>query len=359
MRKRQSHSYRRAFLGLAFAAGLLGLFAENAFAQDDIFGQGQFGAVPTLRAWTAEELTTKVEDWLNTVEATDEQRAEVQSILESEEVAAARGPEVLLKLADILALVDADAAEVVELCKQNSTEIVPPDFAFLTNPDVPEIVRNNIRLVYGRWLCQIRYFDECLIHLDGLNPEDVADPGSLLFYQSVAYHRLSMKEPGLESLAKLINDVGDRPHRYDALAEIMHHDLTALEDGSLDEISRWMDDVERRLDLGRTGTKVRGIEDQIVKGLDKIIEELEKQQQGQGSGGGTLQPSNPAQDSNIMGGKGPGEVDRSNIGSADGWGTLPPKERQEALQQIGQEFPPQFRAHIERYFRRLADEGKN
>ncbi|MDA7980391.1 MAG: hypothetical protein MPJ50_16660 [Pirellulales bacterium] len=327
-------------------------------AQDNLFGDGQFGSTPTLYAWNIDQLQEKVNAWLEEAQATGDQREQVEAILAGEELAAARGPEVLLKLADLVAIVDADAAEVVDLCKQNNPHIVPPGFAFLTSQDTPALVRNNIRLLYGRWLCQARYFDECLTQLDGLQADQVADPGSLFFYKSVAYHRLSMKEPGLESLAQLINEVGDRPHRYDALAEIMHHDLTTLEDGSLDEISRWMDDVERRLDLGRTGTKVRGLEDQIVQGLDKIIEELEKQQ-GSGSGGGSTQSSKPANDSNIMGGSGPGEVDRSNIGSAEGWGTLPPKDRQEALQQIGQEFPPQFRAHIERYFRRLADEGKN
>lgn len=352
-----------AMLGamLAFACGPQLAFAQddtNVFGIQDDFGQQGFGATPQLRSWNAEEVKTRIAGWLDEVQATDEQRGQVETILASEELATARGPEMLLKLSEILAIVDADAKEVVMQCRMSNTHIIPPAFAFLTNEDTPALVRNNIRLLYGRWLCQERYFDECLIQLDGLEPTDVADPGSLLFYQSVAFHRLSMREKGLESLAKLMNDVGDRPHRYDALAEIMHQDLTALEAGSLDEISRWMDDVERRLDLGRTGTKVRGIEDQIVSGLDKIIEELEKQKQGQGNGAGSLQPSSPAQDSSIKGGSGPGEVTPSNIGSSDGWGTLPPKERQQALQQIGQEFPPQFRAHIERYFRRLADDGK-
>lgn len=349
----------RFILG-AFALSVFGLAngATHLQAQDDIFGQGEFGATPQLRAWSLEELRSRIDTWLAEVDITDGQRAEIESILTDEKMARARGPEMLLNLADIIAVVDADAKEVVDLCKQNNPHVVPPEFAFLTNQDTPALVRDNVRLLYGRWLCQERYFDECLVQLDGLDVNEVADPGSLLFYQSVAFHRLSMKEPGLESLAKLMNDVGDRPHRYDALAEIMHQDLTALEGGSLDEISRWMDDVERRLDLGRTGTKVRGVEDQIVQGLDKIIEELEKQKKGGGNGPGNLRPNSPAQDSSIKGGSGPGEITQSNIGSEDGWGTLPPKDRQEALQQIGKEFPPQFRAHIERYFRRLADEGK-
>jgi len=41
-----------------------------------------------------------------------------------------------------------------------------------------------------------------------------------------------------------------------------------------------------------------------------------------------------------MEGKGPGEVTKKDVGSKSGWGDLPPKEREEALQQIGRDFPP-------------------
>ncbi len=57
-----------------------------------------------------------------------------------------------------------------------------------------------------------------------------------------------------------------------------------------------------------------------------------------------------------MGGKGPGDVVKRNIGSKSGWGNLPPKEREEAIQQIGRDFPPHYREIIEQYFRKLATE---
>ena len=50
-----------------------------------------------------------------------------------------------------------------------------------------------------------------------------------------------------------------------------------------------------------------------------------------------------------MGGKGPGEVTKKNIGSGSGWGDLPPKEREEAMQQIGRDFPAHYRDVIEQY----------
>jgi hypothetical protein len=50
-------------------------------------------------------------------------------------------------------------------------------------------------------------------------------------------------------------------------------------------------------------------------------------------------------------------VDKKPVGNGDGWGNLPPKEREEALQQIGQEYPAHYRDMIEQYFRKLATEG--
>ena len=57
-----------------------------------------------------------------------------------------------------------------------------------------------------------------------------------------------------------------------------------------------------------------------------------------------------------MGGLGAGEVTKKNIGSKSGWGDMPPKDREDALQHIGQEFPSHCRDIVEQYFRRLATE---
>ena len=59
-------------------------------------------------------------------------------------------------------------------------------------------------------------------------------------------------------------------------------------------------------------------------------------------------------DSRIADGKGPGDVTRRDIGDTEGWGNLPPHKREEALQQIGREFPAHYREAIEHYFKRLA-----
>ena len=143
------------------------------------------------------------------------------------------------------------------------------------------------------------------------------------------------KESGLKSIEDLLQGEEASPRRYVAVARLMQEDLKALEDDTLDHIARRMDDIRRRLDLGRAGPKVRTEEDGVIKSLDKLIKKLEDEQQQQDAGGGgqnNIRSSNPAQRSQIIGGKGPGDVTKKNIGSGSGWGDLPPKEREAAMQ---------------------------
>jgi hypothetical protein len=195
--------------------------------------------------------------------------------------------------------------------------------------------------------------------LGNLRPAEVVDPASLLFYQAVSYHSLLDRDAAVQSIRELLDGAEQSPRRYVAVAKMMHEDLKGIKEDSLDHIARRMEDVRRRLDLGRAGKKVLEVEDGVIASLDKLIKRLEEQQKKQqgAGGGGAMQPSSPAPDSQILGGKGRGEVNKKNVGSKSGWGDLPPKQREEALQQIGREFPAHYRDLIEQYFRKLASEG--
>jgi len=120
-----------------------------------------------------------------------------------------------------------------------------------------------------------------------------------------------------------------------------------------------MDSITNRLVLGRAGQRVRQEEEDVIAKLDKMIEDLEKQQQQQQSGGagGANRPSQPMQDSNPGSDSGPGNVDPKRLKNGSDWGDLPPKQRQEALQQISKDFPSHYREVIEQYFRKLARDG--
>lgn len=319
------------------------------------------GKTPTLGTPPADQVRDDVLAWLAAQDPDDDVLADARAIWNPAGLEA-NGQELLHRLALTVALVDDRARELVEICSQPRRSVIPPPQDWLFDEALDPLVRNNLRLLYGRWLSQEHLYDESLLYLSDVAPEEVVDPASLLFFQGVAYHRLLDKQAGLDTLDRLLDDVVDAPQRYASLAGLMRVDLQGVEEDSLDHIARRMDDIRRRLQLGHAGEKVIEIEDGVIASLDKLIEELEEQQQQQqqsaSSSGGSGRSSSPAPDSRILGGGGAGEVDRRPIGSESGWGALPPKQREEALQQIGKEFPSHYRDVIEQYFRKLAAEGR-
>jgi len=307
---------------------------------------------------TTAEIKARLDDFLKDKSLNEADRLKFDALWPDD--AAAMDPaELLDRLAASLAIVEPRAVEIVNHCQQDAVQLPPPRFALLDDKSAPEIVRDNLRLLYGRWLAQHHLVDESLEYLKDLAPQKVADPVSLLFHQAVAHHRLLAKEACLKSVSLLLENEPQLPRRYVSLAKLMEADIKPLKVDSLDEIARLMDDIRRRLDLARAGKVVRDEEEQVIAKLEKMIEELEKQrkQQQQAGNGGGSQPSNPMQDSQAAQLKGPGEVDPKSLGKKDGWGNLPPQQRQEVLQQIGRELPAHFRETIEEYFKRLAQDG--
>lgn len=266
----------------------------------------------------------------------------------------ATAEERLSALAETFALADPRAERLVRLCAGPRKVVSPSEFAWLAEPDVQPLESANLRLLVGCWMVRQSFHDEALQQFAALRPEEVVDPASLLFHRAVAHHWLLHKEEGLEAIDGLLAGRQFGPRRYMALAQLMREDLAAVEEDTLDHIARRMRDIERRLDLGRTGPKVREIEDGVIKSLDKRIKELEDQQcQG---GGDSIFSTKPADDSKLMGGKGPGEINRKKATGKSGWGNLPPKQREKALQEVGRQYPSHYRDVIEQYFRKMAGE---
>ncbi len=306
---------------------------------------------------TTAEIKARLDDFLKDKTLGEADRLKVDALW-PDDAANIDPAELLDRLAASLAIVEPRAVEIVNHCQQDTVQLPPPRFALLDDMTAPPIVRDNLRLLYGRWLAQHHLVDESLEYLKDLSPQTVADPVSLLFQQAVGHHRLLAKEPCLKSVGLLLENEAQLPRRYVSLAKLMEADIRPLKVDSLDEIARLMDDIRRRLELARAGKVVRDEEEQVIKKLEKMIEELEKQQQQrQLANGGGSQPSNPMQDSQPGQGRGPGEVDPKNLGKKEGWGNLPPQQRQEVLQQIGRELPAHFRETIEEYFKRLAQDG--
>jgi hypothetical protein len=343
-----------AWCGVAVVATSLSVAsARGADSADD-----EFAKQPTWSAPSAASVRTDVLKWLDDRKVDGDVRKQAEALWPTD-AAEPSGAELLERVVKTIALVDPQAHELTELCAKSKTIGPLPKLSWLADEKLPAIERNNLRLWYARWLAQERLYEYALDQLAGLEPTDVVDPASLLFYQAVANHWLLKKDPGLKTIGRLLERKKELPRRYAQTAELMQTDLAGLKDESLDHIDRRMRDVDTRLDNGAAGKKVRGVEDGIIASLDKMIEEEEKRQQAAAAaasqmGPGSRRSSSPAPDSGLLKGKGPGDVAKKPIGNKANWGDLPAKERQEALQSIGKEYPSHYRDVIEQYFKRLA-----
>lgn len=341
---------------LAIIAVAAALLCRVVPADDELARRATWSIPPTA------EVKARLDDYLAGKTIDEATKLKIESLW-PDDAQALDGMELLHRLTASLAAVEPKAEEVVKACRMNNPEVAAARFAGLTDESLPPLVRDNLRLLVGHWMAQHDLVDESLNILKDLGSENVADPATLLFYQAMGQHRLLKKDECLAAVSKLLERELELPRRYVTLARLMAADIKPLKEDSLDEIARLMDDIRRRLALARAGKVVRDEEDAVVAKLEKMIDDLEqqrqmKQQQKQQAGSKSgKRPNQPMQDSQRADLKGAGEVDPKNVGKRDGWGNLPPKERQEVLQQIGRELPAHFRETIEEYFKRLAQDG--
>lgn len=203
-------------------------------------------------------------DWLSKSQADEATRAQIESLWTSAAPADA-GTHLLDLVAATFSSGDPRARELVSRCSQSHAAGAPlPDVAWLGDEKTAPFERDNLRLFFGRWLVQESLYDEGLEQLGELKTADVVDPAALLFYQSVIHHRTLNRSAGLASIGRLLENETAVPKRYASLARLMQADLETLKDDSLDHIARRMDDIRRRLGLGRAGPKVRKVEDGVI-----------------------------------------------------------------------------------------------
>lgn len=222
---------------------------------------------------------------------------------------------------------------------------------------------SNIRYYVARNLTQFRMVDHALEIFNTIKPDTLIDPAGFLFFKAACEHHLLQKEACGKTLDQLLNHTESVPERYTQVAVLMQADLAALKDESLDEISRKMSDVERRLDLGNSGKKVQKVEDEIIASLDKLIKKMEdqaKNSSSSGAGAGNSDsPDGGADESRVKGQIAPGEIDKKKLSNNGGWGQLPPKKQASAKNIINRNFPSHYRKAIEKYFKKLATQKAN
>jgi hypothetical protein len=350
----------RRLTALAHLAKALAIVASMASLQS---ARAEIDLEPTWQLPTYSTVRELVDEWVDEVQPANKATEHIEELwpeASGDEAADATAElDLLDRLAETIAAVDERAAELIRLCRADYSGPELPDASWLAEGDVPPLVRDNLRLYYARWLAQHKLYDETIAELEGLSPADVVDPASLLFYRMIAYQQLVQPDEARAALVQLMEHRDGLPRRYQQLGQLLERDLESLDDESLDHIARRMNDIRRRLAYGRAGEHVQEIERGVVESLDRTIKELEeKQQQSQQSqASGAPQPSQPMQDSRLAELHAPMEVDQRDIGHESGWGDLPPKEREQALQAIGRDFPAHYRDLIEQYFRELAAES--
>ena len=267
---------RMLFSSVALA--ILGILLLGSSSAADIKPHQEFAQKATWTQPTPASVREQALAWLTARDADAATRAQIEMLWASA-LAEGNDAHLLDLLAATFAAADPQSRELVTICSQPRRQIALVDVAWLADEKVPAWERNNLRLLYGRWLVQESLYDEALEQLAELKPEDVVDPAALLFYQAVVEHRSLNRDAGLKAITRLLENESSIARRYSSVARLMQADLEALKDESLDHIARRMDDIRRRLDLGRAGPKVRGVEDGVIASLDKLIEEVEKQQQ--------------------------------------------------------------------------------
>lgn len=268
-------------------------------------------------------------------------------------------PEQLFELAiRSFCLADAETQAFVQSCALARPALLAPEARVLAKSDSGPFYLANLGLFYGRYLVQRQMFEEGLTVFEQTAVADVIDPAAYYFHKAVCQHRLLLKGDGLATIEQLLKGTEGVPVRYTTVATLMQYDLEALQENSLDEISRKMSDVERRLSLGRAGQRVQKKEDEIIATLDEIIKKIEDQQGGGGGGGAAGQANrstSPANDSRIKGTTAPGKVDPKKFDKEGNWGDMPPRARAKAKDLIAREFPAHYRAAIEEFTRKGAN----
>lgn len=140
------------------------------------------------------------------------------------------------------------------------------------------------------------------------------------------------------------------------LASLFCASPAIAEDIKPDDIAAKMGGVVDSLGKKQTGEPVQGEQKAIVRDLDELIAQLEKQCQQCKAGIKRNKPMRGMDDSRISRGTGGiGDLlDTSDGGK--GWGKLSDRERDRILQSMTEGFPPEYRTVLERYYRRLAEE---
>ena len=331
------------------------IISASSFAL--IFAQDELAKDATWELPDVDKIRMEFSVWLDEVDADQETRAQVELAI-SQKFAADSKAERLDSILNIFAIEVDDILPVLDAMVRESKIDLLLAHQRIAGGQSPQVVKDHVSLIVSRWLAQHDLYDEALAMMaqEGLNVTELLDPATLLFYRGLAQHQLLQQDESISTLTRLLENELLIPKRYSVVARLMTADIEQMEENSLDEVARMMADIKRRQKLYRSGSRVRSEEEEVIRKLDKIIEDIEKQQQQMATS--SLTPSSPMQDSQNASGLGAGDVTNRRENDGADWGNLPPAERSAALAEMAKDLPPHYRSVIEEYFRKLADDDQ-
>jgi hypothetical protein len=234
----------------------------------------------TLQATAPDLAQSQSAAWLKQVGKNDPQTlAAFEAIWKSETT-------VLDKVADTLALGDADAKALLAEARDASRAAPTEVPALLKDTKRPAFYRANLALAYAKALSTRRVYEEALDALNSVKVEQVVDPATFLFNKAVAEHALLRGAQASATILRLLDDVPDAPERYKMVGSMMVFDILQWKDKDLGDIARKMDNIERRLDLTRGGPQTQKMQREVLLRLEEMIKEKENQQKNNNGNGG-------------------------------------------------------------------------
>lgn len=174
-------------------------------------------------------------------------------------------------------------------------------------------------------------------------------------------------EPAFKCLESFLRNYPNAPERLRVAAIQMITELARRAPGRLGDVRDLMTYAGRRISLGDTGEKVTQRQKKAIDLLDALIEEAEEQEKngdgdgdgggggGGGSPGGTGQPKGGANRSALPGGGArDAQLRKTRARPGEAWGRMPPKQRDQILQNLQRQFPSRYRDLLEQYYEQLA-----
>lgn len=226
---------------------------------------------------------------------------------------------------------------------------------------------------YGRALLNQERYEEAIPYFESAAKPGLAgcvNAAEAKYYMGFSQAELLQRDAAADSLNDFIDNSPWAPAHLRATAEEMVNTMERVDDGSIADVADHMNFSGRRLDFEDPGGTTQAVQDKIIKMLDDLIEQAEKnefqqdpssgQGQGQGQGAQPGQEQKPGSgQGNNAGGNGreqkPPRVLRRARGAAkSAWDDLRDRDRDaDALGSLNDKVPPRYRGIVEQYYRDL------